>query len=475
MSTANPSTDMTPLSATRPYTSFTPRGRMLIVIIAGFATITSPLTATGQLRVSPQAINMTLTIYIVFQAISPAIFGPLSDAVGRRPIFLLTLAIYALANLGMALNKHNYGLLLLLRALQSLGASAAFAISYGIVADVCVSSERGKTMAWVSMALNLGTCLGPIIGGLVAYLSGNIEWIFWALFIVGLLLFFIVGMFLPETARNLVGNGSDQTERTLWQQCWWCYIKNVRLLNRKENEQDHQEYEAAARAEHGTLNRLITRISAPFSIRMFAAPLRIIFFPDTFWCLWINESFYTVDYILAATVPNIFTDIYQFNMLLTGLAYLPRGIGIIVSSYCNGKIMDHNYKVTARKHDQLINHVFANYKKHFLILLVLQFIQGFWGTCFYTIYNTLLIDVFPENPSTAAASASITRCALAAIGVTILQPVLDAAGLGWYFTALGLFTAVCGVVAVCCVYEHISCYTDVNTVIDMVLAIGRNF
>ncbi|KAL4756746.1 major facilitator superfamily domain-containing protein [Aspergillus foveolatus] len=399
---------------------------MFIVIIAGFATITSPLTATvyfpllptleGQFRVSPQTINMTLTIYIIFQAISPAIFGPLSDTVGRRPIFLLTLAIYALANLGMALNKHNYGFLLLLRALQSLGASAAFAISYGIVADVCVSSERGKTMAWVSIALNLGTCLGPVIGGLVAYLSGNIEWVFWALFIVGLLLFLIVGMFLPETARNLVGNG------------------------------------------------------------------------NAFWCLWINGSFYAVDYILAATVPNIFTDIYQFNTLLTGLAYLPRGIGIIVGSYCNGRMMDHNYKVTARKHNQPINRVFgdnlqqfpielarsrgtyyllvistctllaygwtANYKKQFTILLILQFIQGFWGTCFYTIYNTLLIDVFPDNPSTAAASASITRCALAAIGVTTLQPFVDAAGLGWYFTALGLFSAVCGVVAVRCVRKY---------------------
>ncbi|KAI9373743.1 major facilitator superfamily domain-containing protein [Aspergillus egyptiacus] len=406
---------------------------MLIVIIAGFATITSPLTATvyfpllptleGQFRVSAQAINMTLTIYIIFQAVSPAIFGPLSDTVGRQPIFLLTLAIYALANLGMALNKHHYGLLLLLRALQSLGASAAFAISYGIVADVCVPSERGKTMAWVSMALNLGTCLGPIIGGLVAYLSGNIEWVFWALFIVGLLLFFIVGIFLPETARNLVGNGSDQTERTLWQH-----------------------------------------------IRMFAAPLRIIFFPDAFLCLWINGSFYAIDYILAATVPNVFTDIYRFNTLLTGLVYLPRGI------------------VTARKHSQPINHVSgdnlqqfpierarsrgtyyllvistctllaygwtAKYKKHFSILLVLQFIQGFWGTCFYMIYSTLLIDVFPETPSTAAASASITRCALAAIGVTTLQPFLDAAGLGWYLTALGLFSAECGTVAVHCVRQY---------------------
>jgi len=74
--------------------------------------------------------------------------------------------------------------------------------------------------------------------------------------------------------------------------------------------------------------------------------------------------------------------------------------------------------------------------------------QGFWGTCFYTAYNTLLVDVFPESPSTAAAAASITRCAMAAAGVAVLQPLLDAAGRGWFFTVLGLWSGSFGVVAV---------------------------
>ncbi|KAE8307549.1 major facilitator superfamily domain-containing protein [Aspergillus transmontanensis] len=102
------------------------------------ATVYLPLLPTlrSQFSISSQAVNMTLTIYIMVQALSPAIFGPLSDLKGRRPVYL-TLTIYALANLGMALNKHNYAVLLLLRALQSLGASTAFVISYGIVANMC--------------------------------------------------------------------------------------------------------------------------------------------------------------------------------------------------------------------------------------------------------------------------------------------------------------------------------------------------
>lgn len=431
---------------------------------------------------------MTLTIYIIFQAISPAIFGPLSDLVGRRPIYLLTLAICALANLGMALNKHNYGILLLFRALQSLGASAAFAISYGIVADICVPSEKGKMMGWVSMALNLGTCLGPIMGGLVVYLSGNIMWIFWALFVVGILLFLVVGMFLPETARNLVGNRSDRGRIAPWQRSWWDDIKTVGLLDKEKGENGRQDSEAAAKIDQGIVGWVKKDVVAQLNIRMFAVPLRIIFFPDAFLCLWMHGSFYAVDYILAATVSGIFTDIYRFNTLLTGISYLPRGIGIIVGGYCNGRVMDHNYRVTARKHNRSIDRVAGDdlrefpielarsrgtyylllistgtlvaygwmvyYEKHYSIPLILQFIQGFWGTCFYSIYNTLLIDIFPQNPSSAAASASIMRCAMAAIGVSILQPLLGAAGLGWYFTGLGIFSAVCGAMAVWCIRRY---------------------
>ncbi|KAL4915525.1 major facilitator superfamily domain-containing protein [Aspergillus aurantiobrunneus] len=456
--TPDPEASKTQIS-NQPYTIFTPRGTLFIVLIVGFATIAVPLTATVyfpllatlevQFNALSQAINMTLTIYIIFQALSPAVFGPLSDATGRRPVYLITLAIYVLANLGMALNKHNYAVLLLFRAFQSLGASAACAISYGIVADVCVPSERGKMMGWVSMALNLGT-----------YILGLVH--------CRVLLSLLVGMFLPETARNLVGNGSDRSKFAVWQQSWWDILGRQRKKSR----------------DQGVGSWLSRDVLPQLNLRMFATPFRIIFFPDAFLCLWMHGSFYTVDYILAATVSDIFTNTYDFNTLFVGLSYLPRGIGIVTGGYCNGRMMDHNYKATARKLNRAINRVSGDdlqsfpielarsrgiyyllaistatlvaygwtvhHERHFSIPLVLQYIQGLWGTCFYTVYNTLLVDIFPQNPSTAAATASIVRCAMAATGVSITRPLLDAAGLGWYFTSLGVWSAVCGAVAVWC-------------------------
>ena len=181
--------------AETPYTTFSRNDRHLLTLLLGLVTTTSPLTATiyfpllpllrTHFHTSTQAINLTITVYIIFQALSPAIFGPISDTLGRRPIYLLTLCLYVVGNIGLAVNKNSFAVLLVLRALQSLGASAAFAVSYGVVADVCTPSERGSMLGPVSMALNLGACVGPVIGGWVAFTSGSFEWVFWALVVVG--------------------------------------------------------------------------------------------------------------------------------------------------------------------------------------------------------------------------------------------------------------------------------------------------
>lgn len=483
--TENGSSQSTPSPV--PYTVFTGSEKSLLTLLLGLATITSPLTATiyfpllpllrTQFHTSAQSVNLTLTIYIVFQALSPAIFGPLSDNLGRRPVYLLTLSLYVIGNIGLALNKQNYAVLMTLRALQSLGASAAFAVSYGVVADVCMPSERGRMLGPVSMALNLGACIGPVVGGWVAYKSGSYDWIFWALVIVGAILLLAVGALLPETARSVVGNGSGRKRLSCWEESWYRTWKHW-LRRRKEAsnkiESDNKETIEAQPLSSSFFQRF--RIQNPLGC------LRMIFHLDTFLVLLMHGSFYTVDYSLVAAVPDIYKSVYQFNELQVGLAYLPRGAGIIIGGYCVGKVMDHNYKVTAQKIGWTVNKVsgdnldtfpierarsrgsywlliistltlvgygwVVSRHAHFSIALILQFIQGFWGTYFYTTYNTLLVDVFPQSPSTAAAAASITRCAMAAAGVALLQPLLDAAGRGWYFTSLGLWSGGFGVVAV---------------------------
>ena len=484
---ANTEPQSDPPPPSTPYTTFTPRERRALTLLLGLATITSPLTATiyfpllpllrDHFHTSAQAINLTLTVYVIFQALSPAIFGPLSDSVGRRPVYILTLSLYIVGNLGLAINKRSYAVLIALRAVQSLGASAAFAVSYGVVADTCVPSERGSMLGPVSMALNLGACIGPVVGGAVAYTSGSYEWVFWALVMVGAVLLLGVGALLPETARGVVGNGEGRKRQKWWDQSWYEICRD--WFQRSKLPGGPGDNEKHGGSGHGVSNKTFRQ---RFRIQNPLACLRMIFHLDTFLVLWMHGSFYTVDYSLVAAVPDIFKTIYHFNELQIGLSYLPRGVGIISGGYCVGKFMDYSYKLTAKKIGWTIDKVSGDdlakfpierarsrgslllllistatllgygwavsRHVHVSVPLILQFVQGFWGTCFYTTYNTLLVDVYPESPSTAAAAASITRCAMAAAGLAILQPLLDAAGRGWYFTLLGLWSGVFGAVTV---------------------------
>lgn len=485
-----------PESAPSPlYTTFTSREKQLLTFLLGLTTITSPLTATiyfpllpllsSHYHASPQAINLTITIYIIFQGLSPAIFATLSDSLGRRIIYLITLTLYVLSNLGLALEHNSYAALIVLRALQSLGASAAFAVSYGVVADVCVPAERGKMVGPVSMALNLGTCVGPIFGGWVAYKAKNYNWVFWFLVIVGAILLVAVGAFLPETARNVVGNGSVRAGRW-WERTWgvilWDWSRRT-IRTEMGNKKNGEGVRSNKSDEIGGKN-VSTKVTRAKMLKMPnpLSSLRILFWKDAASVLWLHGSFYMIDYSIQTSIPSSYKDIYGFNELKIGLSYLPRGAGIIIGGYMNGKMMDRNYKTTAKQIGHtidldrgddlnqfpierartrgsgyllgtltcaLIGYGWAlEQRSHVSIPLILQFIQGFLGTCIYTISNTLLVDVFPESPSTAAAAASITRCALAAVGVAIVQPLVSALGRGWYFTALGIVTGGAGSLAI---------------------------
>ncbi|OBT73583.1 hypothetical protein VF21_07668 [Pseudogymnoascus sp. 05NY08] len=157
------------------FTVFGDRQKIFLTIILSLANLASPLAATSYVPLLPllsrlfstslEAINLSVTIYVIVQAISPSLFAPYADVHGRRPVFFITYCLFTLASLGLALNgTKSYSGLLVLRALQSLGASAVLSHSYGVVADVAKPSERGKMRGPIGAIGNLGVCIGPIVG-----------------------------------------------------------------------------------------------------------------------------------------------------------------------------------------------------------------------------------------------------------------------------------------------------------------------
>lgn len=116
------------------YSVFSKNQKRCVVLIIAFAGMFSPLssfiyypaiyTLATDLRTSVEAINLTITSYMVVSGITPSILGGIADRVGRRPIYLFSFMVYVAANVGLAL-QHSFPALLLLRMVQSVGSSGA--------------------------------------------------------------------------------------------------------------------------------------------------------------------------------------------------------------------------------------------------------------------------------------------------------------------------------------------------------------
>lgn len=100
----------------------------LVAFAASFSTLSSfiyfpaitPLA--NSLHTTLGKINLSVTSYMIVSAVIPSIVGNAADTSGRRPLFLLTLATYFVANIGLAVQS-SFPALLMLRMLQSAGIS----------------------------------------------------------------------------------------------------------------------------------------------------------------------------------------------------------------------------------------------------------------------------------------------------------------------------------------------------------------
>ena len=320
-----------------------------------------------------------------------------------------------------------------------------------------------------------------MIGGWIALASGGSAWVFWALVLFGAIVLIVVGIALPETARNVVGNGS--LEATGWSRSWLMISRLGLHRGSKSNEItmdegrfEHRENQNASN-NHGqaTFQKKRFKMMAPW------AALRIIFYKDTALVLWMAASPYAVWYCIQASIPPIYQDIYAFNEIQIGLSYLTGGLGTVLGGYASGKLMDWNYQTTAKQLGHTIDGLSGDDLENFpierarargscLLLfcyigaltgygwsvnahvheslpLILQFMLAAICTSFQQTFNALLVDIFPKSPSTAAASSNITRCLLSAAAVAVVQPLSRSIGRSWFFTSLALLSGGGGLAA----------------------------
>lgn len=150
----------------------------LLVLIAFSGTVAMHIfvpalpQAAGSLHSSDQTIKLTITVYILGLAIGQLIYGPISDAVGRRPAVFSALAIYFLGCIA-AYFAPSAEFLIGARLLQALGGAGGLALSRVIVADTTEGANATRGLALLNLILLVGPGVAPILGANIA------EWFGW--------------------------------------------------------------------------------------------------------------------------------------------------------------------------------------------------------------------------------------------------------------------------------------------------------
>ena len=97
--------------------------------------------------------------------------GRLGDVIGRRRVYLIGTAIFVIASLGAGLSGSLW-LLIIMRALQGIGAGMVQGCGMGMMLAAFPDSERGKALGMHLSVVGLGAIAGPAMGGfLVAWLG----------------------------------------------------------------------------------------------------------------------------------------------------------------------------------------------------------------------------------------------------------------------------------------------------------------
>ncbi|KQQ20528.1 MFS transporter [Rathayibacter caricis DSM 15933] len=181
-----------------------------IVASAGFA---------KEFDLSAAQVGVLGTVYLVGQIAGALIFGRLSDKLGRRKLFILTLVIYLLAS-GIAGLSPNYAFLAVFRFFAGMGIGGEYAAINSAIDELIPSKYRGR----VDIAIN-GTYWGGAALGSAANLfflndeifAENVGWRlgFFLGPILGLAIIYL-RRHIPESPRWLMTHGrEEEAERTV--------------------------------------------------------------------------------------------------------------------------------------------------------------------------------------------------------------------------------------------------------------------
>ena len=147
-------------------------GRGLTVLLGAITALTpaamdiylvSMPSLTEAFGASTTAVQMTIAVYLLGNAVGQLFWGSLSDRFGRRPVLLSGLALFGVAAVACAAAP-SIEMLIAARLVQGVGISAGLVITRAIVRDCYDGDRAASVLALMSMITGIAPLLAPIVG-----------------------------------------------------------------------------------------------------------------------------------------------------------------------------------------------------------------------------------------------------------------------------------------------------------------------
>ncbi len=274
----------------------------------------------GSLSASQDQITWVLTSYILATAIMTPLSGWLSLKIGRKPMFLASIAAFTLASMACGVAQ-NLPEMVIFRLLQGIAGASMMPLSQTVMLDIYPQRQIPQVMSIWSAAVIMGPIIGPWVGG---YLTENFDWR-WVFYInvpIGILAFLGIYLFMGRDKGGLqrpfdfMGFGSLVT-----------FVCAFQLMTDRGPSQDwfssKEIWIDAVIAMMAFWVFLIQTLTAkqPFFHRDLAKDRNFV--ACTIFGLFVGALLFSV----TALLPTFMQNLLGYSALQSGYASMPRGVG----------------------------------------------------------------------------------------------------------------------------------------------------
>ncbi|KAG2337071.1 MFS general substrate transporter [Suillus weaverae] len=385
---------------------------------------------------NPTVTALTLSIFLLSFAIGLLFAAPLSEVYGRVWVLHISNLLFLGFNLCCAFSPNTTSFLVF-RFLAGFVGSAPIACGGGVVSDLFSERDRAAGMALYNVGPLMGPAIGPVMGGFMAEAVG-IQYDFYIVVAICGIAAVLGIPFMRES-----------------------YAPVIRLRREKMTtnlEKAPASHPALAAHQMGKWAYLWINLKRP-----------IILLTQSFICFILSlymALIYGIYYLMFATFPNLFSEVYHFSTGISGLTYIGLGFGFISATIFGVKLSGKIYiylstqnggkgKPEMRVPALIFGSFFvpvgilwygwsAQAKVHFMMPIIGTTIFGFGLLTTFLPIQLYLVDTFTYAAS-ATAAASTFRSLLGFAFPLFGQQMFAALGYGGGNSLLAGLAIVIGI------------------------------